>query len=581
MAFDACFLAGIVHELREKLVGARVEKVQQPEKDEILLQMHRGREDYRLSISAGANSPRVNLTTIIKENPKAAPMFCMLLRKHLTGSKVSDIRQLGFERAMEMEFEAYDELGFASKKYLIAEIMGKYSNLIFCDKDRKILSAIKIVDFTTSQKRQILPGMIYELPPAQNKENPLTAQREQFLTLYRERNGDAAPEKFIMGNYFGIAALTAREIANGIAPQDAESLWTSFERVMQGIREGNFHPTMVLDAAGKPFEFSFMPIHQYGNSAETRAYPDFGTLIDAYFGTREKAERMQQRANDIFHLLTNAENRLTKKLALQEADLAACAEKEHFKLCGDVITANIYRLKRGAVSATLPNYYVDPAEDMEVALDSRLTPAQNAQRYYKKYNKAKAAERELTHQIALGRAELQYIHTVFDALTKAETENDLQEIRMELYQSGYASRMKNYNANFSAAIKKMQHKPLEFVTDGGYRLLCGKNNTQNDYVTTKLAAKGDWWFHVKNAAGSHVVMVSDGVEPSERDFTQAAMVAAYYSSQRDGQNVAVDYTYAKNVKKPAGAKPGYVIYHTNWTAYVTPNASEVERIKKK
>lgn len=581
MAFDACFLAGIVHELREKLVGARVEKAQQPEKDEILLQMHRGREDYRLSVSAGANSPRVNLTTIIKENPKSAPMFCMLLRKHLTGSKVADIRQLGFERAMEMEFEAYDELGFAAKKYLIAEIMGKYSNLIFCDKDRKILSAIKIVDFTTSQKRQILPGMIYELPPAQNKENPLTAQREQFLALYRERNDSAAPEKFIMGNYLGIAALTAREIANGIAPQDAESLWTSFERVMQGIREGNFHPTMVLDAAGKPFEFSFMPIQQYGNAAETRAYPDFGTLIDAYFGTREKTERMQQRANDIFHLLTNAENRLTKKLALQEADLAACAEKEHFKLCGDVITANIYRLKRGAERAVLPNYYADPVEDMEIALDSRLTPAQNAQRYYKKYNKAKAAERELTHQIALGRAELQYIHTVFDALTKAETENDLQEIRMELYQSGYASRMKNYNANFSAAVKKMQHKPLEFVTDGGYRLLCGKNNTQNDYVTTKLAAKGDWWFHVKNAAGSHVVMVSDGEEPSERDFTQAAMVAAYYSSQRDGQNVAVDYTYAKNVKKPAGAKPGYVIYHTNWTAYVTPDASEVERIKKK
>jgi len=581
MAFDACFLAGIVHELNQTIVGAKVEKVQQPEKDEIVLQLHRGREDYRLSLSAGANCPRMNLTGLLKENPKAAPMFCMLLRKHLVGAKVLAVRQLGFERAAEIEFEAYDELGFATTKSLIAEIMGKFSNIIFCDADKKIISAIKIVDFTTSQKRQVLPGMRYELPPAQDKRSPLTVDRDQFMEIYRERGMDCAAEKFITANFQGIASLTAREIAHAAGKDDPEKLWFAFDRMMSDIRSGNFLPTMVKDPNGCPLEYSFMEIRQYGLAGITTHPQSFGQLLDEFFGTREKSERIKQRANDIFHLLTNAETRLNKKIALQEADLRACADKDQHKLIGDVITSNIYQLKRGQTKVILPNYYTDPVSELEIELDSRLAPAQNAQRYYKKYNKAKAAERELTHQIELARAELDYIYTVFDALAKAETENDLNEIRMELYQSGYASRMKDYKSSFSSNMKKAQIKPMEFVTDGGYRLLCGKNNSQNDYVTTKLASKTDWWFHVKGSAGSHLLMLCGEEEPSELDFTQAAIVAAYYSSQRDGQNVAVDYTKAKNVKKPAGSKPGFVIYPTNWTAYVTPDEALVNRLRQK
>ena len=302
----------------------------------------------------------------------------------------------------------------------------------------------------------------------------------------------------------------------------------------------------------------------------------FGVLLDEYFGRRDHVERIRQRTADIFRLLTNAETRLTKKLALQKQDLADCAKKEEFKLWGDLITGNIWRLERGMEEAVVENYYEDDCPEIRIPMDKRLSPQQNAQRYYKRYNKSKTAEVELAKQIKIAESELAYIYTVFDSLTRAETENDILEIRDELYRSGYASRMKNYAAKKLAAPKLM-----EFKTSGGYRVLVGKNNHQNDHLTTKVASKWDYWFHVKNQPGSHCVLFTDGEEPSERDFTEAATIAAYYSKVSEGVNVPVDYTLVKNIRKPGGAKPGFVTYSTNYTAYVTPDEKLVLALKVK
>ncbi len=576
MAFDAGMVAAVANELRIKLTGARVEKVQQPEKDEIVLVMHSGRENYRLCLSAGVGSARVNLTAVQKENPQSAPMFCMLLRKHLTGSRLQNITQLGFERVLEFEFEGYDEMGFISKRYIIAEIMGKCSNIIFTNEEKKVLGAVKTVDFTTSRLRQVLPGMIYEMPPSQEgKTDPLSMERDEFYSLFEKKGFDAPADKFILNNFIGISPLISREIAYLAGDEiSAQSLWNAFSAVCDVIRNADFTPILIKDESGKPFEYSFMPIKQYGISADTEDTGSFGALIDGYFAKREKIERIKQRSSDIMKLLTNAEAHLRRKIAAQENDIKASEEKEVYKRNGDLITANMYMLSRGMTSAELVDYSDENMPTVTVTLDSRLTPAQNAQRYYKYYNKAKAAQIEVAKQLEISKSELEYIYTVFEALVKAENEADLAEIRDELYRSGYASKMKNY------AVKKMSaSKPLEFVTDGGYRVLCGKNNTQNDYITTKLADKNDYWFHVKNMPGSHVLLICDD-EPGEMDFTQAAMIAARYSKASDGVNVAVDYTKARYVKKPGGSKPGFVIYTTNWTAYVTPDAKEVERLKK-
>lgn len=581
MAFDACFMAAIEHELKENIIGARIEKIQQPEKDELILVLHRDRQNIKLSVSASANNPRINITSIVKENPKAAPMFCMLLRKHLTGAKITSISQMGFERVLEIEFEAYDDLGFLSKKYIMAEIMGKYSNIIFCDKSKKIISAIKIVDFTTSQKRQVLPGMQYELPPSQEKVNPLEITETEFNELLM-RNFDIPRDKFITNNFMGIAALTAREIVFQSEKTGDCSLWVCFNFIINKIRNHEFLPILIYDLENKPLDFSFMCILQYGNALKTHTMDSFGQLIDEYYGSREKTERIKQRSNDIVKLISNIETRLIKKIALQESDLRACADKDTYKLYGDIITSNIYQLKTGMKLVKLINYYSENMEEVKLTLDEYKTPVQNAQLYYKRYNKLKATERELTLQLELAKNELSYIRTVEEAHEKAENEADINEIRRELYESGYASRMKDYN-NYTVTQKKtIAVKPLEFLTDGGFKLLCGKNNNQNDFITLKCAAKNDYWFHVKNAPGSHVVMICDGQnknDPSDLDFTQAAVITAYFSKLRDGINVPVDYTLIRNVKKPGGSKPGFVIYTTNKTAYVSPDKETVYRLK--
>ena len=587
MAFDAGMLACVLDEIRRLALGARIEKVFQPERDEIVLQMRSLEGGKRLVINAGSNTPRIGFTSEAKENPMTPPMLCMLLRKHLQGAKLTDVRQAGFERVAILELETRDEMGFLCTRYLIAEIMGKYSNLIFANGEWKIIAAMHTVDFSTSSLRQVLPGMKYELPPKQDKENPVEISCERFAELLSVASPDRPADKWITATFLGISATVAREIvftATGatdttVGACDKKRLQDAFFAVIDRIKNADFAPTVVFDGT-KPIEYAFCPLGQYGSGMEVRAYESAGQMLDDFFHTRDRENHIRQRAADVLRILTNADARIRKKLELQRAELRDCEEGEAYKKCADLITANLYQLTRGMTRAELVDYE-DYREDgsfgsVTVQLDSRLSPAANAQRYYKKYNKTKTARVELTRQIELGEAELAYIDTVFDALTHAENSADLGQIRDELYRSGYASRMKSY-------VSQKQKTPTvaEFCTSGGYRVLCGKNNLQNEYITHKVAGKNDYWFHVKNLPGSHTVMLTGGEEPSAEDFTAAAEIAAYFSKGADGQNVEVDYTLVRNVKKPAGTKPGFVIYHTNWSCIVTPNADRVNAMRKK
>ena len=587
MAFDAGMLACTLAEIRKVALGARIEKVYQPEKDEIVLQMRSFEGGKRLLINAGSNNPRINFTEIQKENPQNPPMFCVLLRKYLQGARLASIEQEDFDRIAYLGFDTRDEMGFDCKRYLIVELMGKYSNLIFADGNKKIISALRTSDFSFDSVRQLISGVTYAPPSSMGKVNPKTVSESEFYALLASAPADKPIDKWIVASFMGVAPVVAREIALSatrrtdtlISGCDAKALWSAFDGVAEALRNEAFTPTLVLDGE-KCVEYSFIALKQY-TSLEAKTFESVGRLLDAYFASRDNDIRVHQRASDILKLLSNAESRILKKIDLQRAELEACDEGEAYKKYGDLITANIYRLQKRVSVVELEDYESMDEEGnfstVKIALDTRLSPAANAQRYYKKYAKTKTARVELAKQISLAEAELEYIYTVFDALSRAESPADLAEIRDELYRAGYASRMKAYSGG---SHKQKAPAIMQFETPDGMRVLCGKNNLQNEHITHKLAEKHDYWFHARGTAGSHVLLVTEGKEPTDLDFTTAAEIAAYHS-KAEGTNIGVDYTLAKHVKKVAGGRPGFVIYHTNWTAYVTPNGEKISALRKK
>lgn len=585
MALDAGMIRCLTDEISKEIMLCRVDKIHQPEKDEINLFIHTPNGTKKLLISASSGNPRINISKEQKENPDTPPVFCTLLRKHISGGRITSMEQLDFERAVKITIEARDEMGFLSEKNLICEIMGKFSNIILTDANMKILGVVKPLDFTASEKRQLLPGMIYEMPPKQDKKNPLEETKEGFISTMTAK-GEKPADKLIVESYGGIAPLVAREIVyrttnacdtivNDVV--DVGFLWYNFSFVMNTLKSGCYKKTLVMKDR-RPFEFSFVDLTQYQKTAETVSYDSASMMLDEFYYQRDTLDRIHARANDLFKLVTNAEHRIKKKMALQYNELENCGEKEKFKQYGDLITSNLWALKQGDEKVSLVNYYSEDMEEIIIKLDKRLTPAKNAQNYYKKYNKLKNAEVELSRQIELGEKELDYIYTVMDSLTRATSQSELDEIRGELATSGYASKMK-----FKTQDKKKQKIKLqEYRTTNGYRVLCGKNNLQNDHLTFDVAEKYDFWFHVKNAPGSHVVMICSGMEePPAEDFTEAAIIAATNSKMADSEKVTVDYTLVKNIKKPPAAKPGFVIYHTNYSAYVTPDRELCNRLKTK
>ena len=582
MAFDAYMMRSVLSEYRTLFPDAKIEKVLQPRNDEIDIVIHSGKLSKRLVFNVGPNSPRLQLSDTVKENPLQPPMLCMFLRKHLTGGRIISAEQPIFDRIAVFTVMCYDEMGFPTTKKLVCEIMGKYANLIVLDNEDKIITAMKIVDFASSTVRQVLPGIKYQIPQQQNKLDLLKLDRNTFLERLSAFPREKSCEKFITSTYSGIATQIAHEItyrASGgidtpICEVDCEKLFLKVKEWQQLLISENYTPTVALDKDGKPIDYSYMDITYLGDEAVISHFDSFYALFDMYFAERDRLERIHQRAHDLITLLNNAVARTERKLAIQRSDLLESERGEDYRKYGDLITANLHRIKRGMESFIAVDYYTEDCSEVEIKLDPRLHPSQNAQKMYKMYNKCKTAKEILTVQIETWEKELVYLETVRAFLDRAECEADLAEIRDELYKAGYASKLRGYKP-----AKQTKPRPMQFYTSGGYPLLVGRNNVQNDELTFRIAEKDDVWFHVKDIPGSHVIMVTGGEEPSEADYTEAAECAAYYS-KASGELVAVDYTKVRNVKKPQGAKPGYVIYKTNYTAYVRPVSPKTDKIQE-
>ncbi len=581
MAFDAGMLRFILHEIENELKDGKIEKIHEPVAGEIVFQIKKDGVK-RLLINAGSSAPRICITDEKTENPANPPMFCMLLRKHLSGGRLSEAVQEGFERVARFTFDVYDEMGYPAKRNIYAEIMGKYSNIILTDGDGKILGATRMIDFSQSIMRQILPGMKYELPPPQDKTDILLADRSEICRLIAEADKDRSAAKFITSSFMGISAGNAAQIVYEAGADPDSAIAETGERLADALfgfaeilRTYRGNPYLVRNSDGIPVDFSFVSQRRYGRDFTEEVCSSFGELVTKFYRERAREERLRQGGADIIKLLANAEARIERKRAVQTEELLASEESEKFRLWGDLITANIYRLKRGSDTAVVEDY--NTGEMVEIPLDTRLPPAANAQKYYKKYTKAKTAGEMLRRMLDESADELLYLASVRDALSRADSEKELSEIRRELRQSGYGSRMK-------ADKEKKNSAPtvLRFETSGGYEVLCGKNNIANEYITFKLAERDDWWFHVKNLPGSHVVMrCAPDDDPPEKDFNEALTIAAVYSKAAEGASVLVDYTKIRYVKKPPASKPGFVTYSKNWSATVTSDKALVNSLMKK
>lgn len=589
MPLDAICLGAVTHELNDTLADCRVEKVYQPDRDEIVLQTRGQGGAKRLLISIAAGAARVHFIDAARENPAAPPMFCMLLRKHVQGAKIAAIVQPSVERMLTIELDTTDEMGVPCKKHLICELMGKHSNVILCGEDNRIIDAMRRIDGDLSGKRQVLPGLFYRMPPAQDKHDPFTLSGTGLAAAVMQADGEQTLDRFLLGQLLGFSPLLCRELsyrATGdaaarigmLSSAQRERLGQVYDDFIAYIQEKRWKPFLLTKVENDAvFDFTFLPVTQYEGLMAVSQADSFSALLAAFYEKKGKIERMVRRSSDLHKTVTNARDRLARKLAAQQKELDATQNREQYKHMGDLITANLYQLEKGMNKATVVDYYAEDCPEVEIELDARLTPQQNAQRYFKLYNKAKTAESVLTQQIEQGKADLDYLESVLVALGEAESERDLSQLREELTQTGILSSKQTRNKKLRA--KPVQAKPFHYRTSDGFEVFAGKNNLQNDLLTLKTAFKSDIWFHTQKIHGSHVILVTDGREPTDRAMTEAAMIAAYHSKARQSSRVPVDYTPVRQVKKPTGAKPGMVIYHVYQTAYVTPDETAIEKLR--
>ena len=579
MALDAICLQAILEELRPQLLGLRIDKVQQPARDQVILLL---RGNRRLLLNAGANAPRIQLTALSRENPAEPPMFCMLLRKHLVGARVAALDQPPLERLVRLELDVTDDFGQPGRRTLVLEAMGRRSNLILLDGEGRIIDCLRRVDADLSAQRQVLPGLFYQ-PPASTGRLPVTEETEAG---FREKVAAANPERqvdaFLLDSYFGLSPLMARELAFqaagetdsrlfSLGSEGETRLWQTLSVFLDRVREGRFQP-VCLSREGKMAEFSCLPITQYGGAMETRTYESFSALLDDFYEAREREERTRQRGADLLRTATTARDRLRRKLAQQEKDYAQTQERDQLRICGDLITANLYRMERGSGHLVCENFYDEAGGEITISLDPLLTPQQNAAKYYKRYTKAKTAERYLREQMEIARRDIAYLESVLEEVRHAESDQDFADIRTELKEAGFLKKQGKKESRRPA-------RPRQFRTTSGLRVLVGRNNRQNDQLTLREADYRDLWFHTQKIHGSHVILCTGGQEVDGATLAEAAEIAAYYSQARESGNVPVDYTMVKNVKKPAGARPGMVIYHTCQTVYVTPEEARVKALR--
>ena len=577
MPLDAICLQAVAEELRPQLLGLRIDKVQQPARDQVVLLL-RGR---RLLLNAGANAPRIQLTETLRDNPAEPPMFCMLLRKHLTGAKIVALTQPPLERLVRLELEITDDFGRPGRRTLVLEAMGRRSNLILLDGEGRIIDCLRRVDADLSAARQVLPGLYYE-PPAAGGRLPVTEETEEgFFQKLASANPERQIDAFLLDCYFGMSPLMARELAFRAAGETdcrlcalegEERLWQEVRNVTSMIRESRFTP-VCLKRDGRPEEFSCFPIVQYGGAMEMEVSSNFSKLLDEFYEAREQRERVRQRGADLIRTASTARDRLRRKLAMQERDYIQTQSRDQLRICGDLITSNLYRMERGQGKLVCENYYDEAGSEAVIQLDPLLTPQQNAAQYYKRYAKAKTAEKYLRQQMEIARRDLEYLESVLEEIGRAETEQDFLEIRSELREAGFLKKQGKKEPRQRAA------RPREFHTSGGFLVLVGRNNRQNDHLTLREADHRDLWLHTQKLHGSHVILRTGGQAVGEDDLVEAAKLAAWYSQARESGNVPVDYARVKDVKKPAGARPGMVVYTKYQTVNVTPEEALVKQLK--
>lgn len=579
MALDGAFLYAVKNEL-QPLVGGRIDKIHQPSREEVIISIRTRSGSKKLYISANAGSARVHITEKSVDNPQTPPMFCMLLRKRLGSGKLLAVRQDGLERILFLDFECVNELGDIVTVTLACEIMGRCSNLIIIDNEGRVIDSIKRVDEEMSRERMVLPGMRYTLPPRDDRLNFLTAEPEEMTVRLREVQ-PAELSKALIRVFEGISPVLAREWtffagrgaelrSDTVDGDQLDRLLFAIKRTRQQLTEGECCFCAASDRDGMLKDFSFIRLNQYGTLMLTKELGSASELLDYFYFERDRAARTKQRANDLFKLLVNLTERTSRRISVQQQELAECAEKDKFKLWGDLISANIYRIQKGDSSAVVENFYDESCPSIEIELDMRKTPAQNAQRYYSEYKKCVTAEEKLAGQIEKGEEELQYLDSVFDALTRAESENDIIQLRLELSEQGYI------RSGGGKAKPPKALPPIEYKSSDGYTILVGRNNHQNDQLTLKFAEKTDIWLHTQTITGSHVIIVTDGETPPDKTIEEAAVIAAVNSRGRNSTLVPVDYCLARYVKKPSGAKPGKVIFTNYKTAFVKPD-TELEQ----
>ena len=566
MAFDAYFLTAVLEEVRQKCLGARVDKIHQPSRDTLILHL-RGRESReKLLFAANPTAPRLHLTSASPENPAEPPMFCMLLRKHLLGAKLAEITQPPMERAATFTFDCTDEMGFPVQKKLVAELMGRTCNLYLLGPDGRILDCLRRIGLDESARRPALPGLNYQEPEPVQKENPLIVQ--DYVNLLTEPGADILSDR-LMDTLGGLSPLVCREAAL-FAAGSTDARISSLDVDSTADKLGLFFhehlnhpkPYVYTLADGTPKQFAFCPIRQYGGCQEATS---FGALLDSFYTLRDRKDAMRQKSQAVRKTVQNLCTRLTRKMALQEKELEATYDRERLRQLGDILTANIHRVTKGQTKIVCEDFYDENMAPVEIPLSPILSPQQNAAKFYKDYARMKNAEKELTHQLSLGETELSYLKSVLDELNRAQTDAELEEIKQELQEQGYLRAEGNRKRPRQGKLA-----PMRFASTDGYPIYVGRNNRQNEELTFRLARKDDIWCHASKVHGSHVIISCGGATPPDDTITQAAQLAAYYSETGDGQNVPVDVTAVKQVKKIPGGKPGMVIYHTYKTVIANP-----------
>lgn len=578
LALDGIFLRHIGKEIEDIAEGAKINQVHQPSRDELIISMHTHAGNKKLLISARADSPRVGFTTHNAENPQVAPMFCMLMRKHLCSSRLCAVRQVESERMLFLDFDATTTLGDRTKFTLAVEIMGKHSNCILIDENGIIIDALKRIDMTLSSKRLVLPQIRYELPPSQGKISLGEFPCDELAKRIFEKE-NMTLDKAMLSTVMGVSPVICREVAFratgytdaricDMTSQQKLLYVCELEKLINIACKTTGRPCILADASGKPFDLAFMNIVQYGDAAECREYQSFSQVLDDFYHQRDSIERMRMRSRNLSKLVSNNIGRLSRKISAQMAELEESRDRENLRICGDLLQANLYRIEKGSPFAEVENFYDENMATIRINLDPSKTPAQNAQKYYKDYARAKTADKMLRIQIEKGSRELEYLETVYDEIERASSEKDLSQIRLELMEQGYLKQSKGKQK------PPVQQPPMEYTVADGFRVLVGRNNRQNDYLTLKTAHKNDLWFHTKDIPGSHTVLLTEGREVTDEAILEAAVICAFYSKARESSQVPVDFTRVKFVSKPQGSPPGKVIYTDQHTVYVTPKNPE-------